>query len=278
MPRLLDQLAARYFAQTRVTRGKSAVGRRLRPHLGTVRCRTSSGMLFDADPRDLIQYSVLLTGEWEPEETAALRDRLRPGDVVYDIGANVGYFTLLAAQLVGPEGHVYAFEPNAEVLTKLRHHVQLNGLDNVTILNCALADRDGRAEFHAVRGANSGRSSLRREVDPDATTEVELCRLDTLVTEQGLRPPDLVKMDIEGAECLALRGMSETIVRQERLALLVEVSDRFLGELGSSERELLDLLETSGLGLDREVSRHSRVDEHGRPFQYTGLFSKDRLD
>jgi FkbM family methyltransferase len=274
MSRLLDRLAAAYFAQQVVDRGKSAVGRRLRPHLGRIRCRTSWGMWFDADPVDLIQYSVLTTGEWEPEETAALRRLLRPGDVVYDVGANVGYFTLLAAHLVGASGHVYAFEPNEQVLPRLRHHLAINDLHNVTVVPVALADRDGHASFHAVGGANSGMSSLRADVSGDHTTTVELARLDSVVSARRLRPPDVVKMDIEGAEYRALAGMEATCASAGALSLLVEVSDRFLRQAGGSEDELLALLERFGFRQVRRVSRHPRTEPDGRPFQYTALFQR----
>ncbi len=228
-------------------------------------------MLFDADPVDLIQYSVLLTGEWEPEETAVLRELLSPGSVFYDIGANVGYFTLLAAQIVGPTGHVYAFEPNEVILPQLRNNVAINALDNVTVLPVALADEEGTATFHAVGGANSGTSSLRAEVG-GTSFDVDLVRLDELVRTRGLRPPDVIKMDIEGAECRALAGMGETLRSAGDLSLLVEVSDRFLRQASGSEAELIDLLQRAGFDLISQVSRHVKTEPDGRPFQYTALF------
>lgn len=273
MSRLLDQLAARYFAQTVVTKGKSAVGRRLRPHLGTVRCRTVDGVLLDADPKDLIQYSVMVTGEWEPEESQVLRERLRPGSVAYDVGANVGYFTLLASRLVGPTGRVIAFEPNESTLVKLRHHLRLNGADNVTVVPVGLADHDGHAEFHSVAGANSGASAL-RPLDDSVVTRIELARLDRLVDEMDLPSPDFIKMDVEGAELLALRGMERTLRAATGVELLVEVTDKFLRQTHGSEEELLEFLTAVGLRFGREVSRHRRVDEQGRPFQYTALFDR----
>ncbi len=273
MSRLLDQVAARYFAQTALTRGKSAVARRLRPHLGVVRCRTRDGVLIDADPRDLIQYSVMVTGEWEPEETEVMRRQVGPGDVVYDVGANVGYFTLLASRLVGPTGRVVAFEPNPTTLSRLRHHLALNDATNVTVVPVGLADRDGEAEFHSVAGANSGASSL-RALDDSTVSRIELARLDRLVDELGLRLPDFVKLDIEGAELVALRGMATTLQHAPRVQLLVEITDKFLRQTSGSEAELLEFLDTVGLELVGEVSRHVKVDEHGRPFQYTALFRR----
>jgi len=217
---------------------------------------------------------VLLTGEWEPEETAVMRELLAPGAVVYDIGANVGYFTLLAAQMVGASGHVYAFEPNPAVLPQLRNNIAINALDNVTVLPVALSDTEGRATFYAVGGANSGTSSLRAEVGENIEVEVEVVRMDTLVQAQGLRPPDVVKMDIEGAECLALAGMGRTLGTNEDVSLLIEVSDRFLRHIGSSEDELLELVDLAGFELVRQVSRHLRTEPDGRPFQYTALFRR----
>lgn len=273
MSRLLDQVAARYFGQRLLNRGKGGVARRLRPHLGTVRCRTVDGVLIDADPRDLIQYSVMVTGEWEPEETEVLRRQVRPGDVVYDVGANVGYFTLLASKLVGPSGQVIAFEPNPATLVRLRHHLELNGATNVTVVPVGLADRDGQAEFHSVAGGNSGASAL-RPLDDSLVTRIELARLDRLVDELDLRLPDLVKLDVEGAELLALRGMESTLRRAPRVQVLVEITDKFLRQTAGSEAELLELLASVDLDLVGEVSRHIKVDDRGRPFQYTALFRR----
>lgn len=274
MSRLLDRFGEWYLGQQVVTRGKDAVGRRLRPHLGLLRATTRTGAVMEVEPADLIQYSVLLTGQWEPAETAALLDELRAGDVVYDIGANVGYFTLLAAQAVGPSGHVYSFEPNPPTLARLRRNVELNSLANVTVLPLALGDRDEEITFHAVGGANSGASSLRDGLVGSSSTTVRLARLDDLRGEHVVRSPDVVKMDVEGAEYLALRGMPSTLAEPGWRSLIIEISDRFLRELGGDEASLLELLDAAGFSTTRELSRHTKVEPDGRPFQYTSLFRR----
>lgn len=274
MSQLIDRIAGAYLQQRVLTKGKSAVGRRLRPHLGEIDVRTRFGALMRVNPRDLIQYSILTTGEWEPEETMALRGELRRGDVVYDIGANVGYFTLLAAQMVGAEGHVYAFEPNPPTMARLRHNVELNHLSNVTLLATALGNEHGSVSFSAVGGANSGASTLRSGMDGAAMTEVPIARLDSVIADNDLRPPNVVKMDIEGAEFMAMRGMDATFAEPSWRSLLIEISDRFLRELDGDEDRLLARLDDAGFGKVKDVSRHTKTEPNGRPFQYTALFRR----
>src|ERR1700722_172759 len=92
-------------------------------------------------------YLGFLTGHAEPEVQRALQDFVEPGQVVYDVGANIGFFTLLLARLVGPRGRVFAFEPMPENAAALRHIVALNGLDNVTVVEKAMSSESGTAQL-----------------------------------------------------------------------------------------------------------------------------------
>jgi FkbM family methyltransferase len=151
---------------------------------------------------------------------------VRPGQVVYDVGANIGFFTILCARLVGPEGRVFAFEPMPANVATLRHNIAMNGLENVTVVEKALSFSSGTAElfispwpaFHslnvegAVKRDNRGR-------DAGAPIVVETVTLDGFLRGHGGPVPDLVKLDVEGAELLALEGMRETL--RTRAPLLV---------------------------------------------------------
>ena len=146
----------------------------------------------------------LLTGSYEREQSSLFLKHIRPGQQVLDIGAAVGYYTLLAARLVGPGGSVVAFEPHPENLRYLRRHVHQNGLPNVRIFNVAVADQDGTARFGG--GSGSGTSRLQEEGE----FEVVVRRLDGLAETHALAP-QLLKIDVEGAELDVLRGSAELI-------------------------------------------------------------------
>lgn len=264
-----------YFRQTYLERGKWTVGTKVvRRYVHDVTCTSKDGLRFAVDPVDLIQLSILVTGEWEPGESEAVRTHLAPGDVFYDIGANCGFFTLLASKLVGPTGHVYAFEPNPSILAKLRRNLELNGVDNVTTFPLGASDANAVHEFTVMRGTNSGMSSM-RAIEGNETSQIEVVRIDDLIAERGLRPPDFVKMDIEGAEFRAVQGMRRALGGPDGATkLLIEISDQFLRDVGGDEASLLAALAEAGFAPVRQTSRHRQTLPNGQPFQYTSYFER----
>lgn len=187
---------------------------------------------------------------YEPVTTRQLTGLLRPGHVFVDIGANHGYFTLLAASLVGPAGRVAAFEPNPHVFEQLRRHVQLNHFaDRVRLESCALADRceDGARLYVSQVAGNSGLSSLTpnaaalssRDLSESATVPVPVDTFDHWLAASrvfdGLPAIDLVKIDVEGAEARVIAGMAETLATGRIRALIVETPWQ-----GPAHRQLCD--------------------------------------
>lgn len=166
-------------------------------------------------------------GRFEPEVSEALRRYARPGMTAFDLGANAGHLTLLLAQLVGREGRVHAFEPVPEDARCLEETMRINALPNVTIHAAAVADRTGTAEL-AVAGAFDGAARLAElAVENGAATGRRLVRvpvvsLDDFCAREGLERVDLVKMDVEGAERLALAGM-EAVLARLRPVLVAEL-------------------------------------------------------
>ena len=134
---------------------------------------------------------------------------LRPGSVYYDLGANVGFLTLVGARLVGSAGHVYAFEPSPGTAAALRSNVLRNGLTNVTVIEAAVGATSGTARFDPV---DEEASQLATLLDPaqEGGVEVQVVAIDDFVRD-GARPPDVVKIDVEGAEDAAIAGMRETL-------------------------------------------------------------------
>ena len=146
-------------------------------------------------------------GSYENDQQEILKSRLKEGDVVFDIGAHVGFYTLLSSRLVGHRGRVVAFEPVPENLAFLEKHLAINSISNVDIIEAAVSDRDGQV------GLSSGPSSSMWHFDARGVLNVRAHCLDELVLNAKLPAPDLIKMDIEGAELLALNGSAGVIDR-----------------------------------------------------------------
>jgi FkbM family methyltransferase len=148
----------------------------------------------------------LFLGTYEPEQTALFCQQIRAGDVVFDIGANAGYYTLMGAQLVGQRGKVIACEPETRIAAFLRRHVEANRLTNVSIIQSAVGGESGVARFSRGKGTGTGRMS-----DAGDLT-VRVRTLDEIAREHGLLPTH-IKSDVEGAELDVLRGGQETLTQ-----------------------------------------------------------------
>jgi FkbM family methyltransferase len=138
-----------------------------------------------ADQRDPIARVLAVSGVWEPHVTAAFRDLLSPGDICVDIGANAGYFTLLASKLVGPAGHVYALEPAPSTYAMLCANLELNAVSNVTALPVAGGERDGTTILHVGPARNTGSSSIVPDPAESAAMEQHLTPTDIEVVAAG---------------------------------------------------------------------------------------------
>jgi FkbM family methyltransferase len=150
-------------------------------------------------------------GTYEADHMSVLPRLVRPGMIAYDVGANAGYYTLALSRLVGDLGRVYAFEPGAQTASALRRHIQLNRLNNVTLVQAAVTDRPGLVGFQGF------------QVVSDIDYVVPSISLDGFVA-MGYPAPSFVKMDIEGAELAALSG-SRSILSCNALWMMATHSD-----------------------------------------------------
>ena len=145
-------------------------------------------------------------GSYEVEIQLRLLQQVRPGNIFYDIGANVGFYSLLAALVCDP-GQVCAFEPVPANLAYLRKHLELNHLTNVHVFPMAISDTTGMGSFYLSKTRATGR------LEADGNVRVQISSLDALIQRKNLPPPDCIKMDIEGAEFRALLGAKECFAR-----------------------------------------------------------------
>jgi FkbM family methyltransferase len=219
-----------WLLSRRVTR--AAARRWYRRRDARIAAGPAAGLWFNAGPGD-VDFNL---GRYERPVQAALVEHLRPGDTFYDVGANLGFFTMLAARLVGPSGRVYAFEPVPENAAAVRHNARLNDFGQVTVLEKAVADAAGRGELRQAHHAGgSALSTVAPPPDVKGIIPVEIVTIDGLVTGGTCAPPSLVKIDVEGAEMAVLEGMVETM-QEYRPLILYEIDD---GDAAAYEEKLV---------------------------------------
>ena len=210
--------------------------------------RTAFGMRMRGHTLDMLQRYVYYFGVWEPHLTAWLNRSISDGDTIIDVGANVGYITLLASERVGPKGRVVAFEASPEIFTSLQENLHLNHVQNVRAVNIAVTDAPGVVTVYHSTADNVGRTNvLRGEEGWGSTTEVGAAPLVDLLTTDEFASARIVKIDVEGAEWLVTRGMIPLLERGRRdLEVVVEVDPHRLAGQGLSAAQLLRLFQTRG--------------------------------
>ena len=180
-------------------------------------------------------------GRYEPHVAAALRRTLGPGDAMLDVGANIGYFTLLAAGLVGPAGHVTAMEPNPENVALMERSVAESGFGNVTVIQAGASAAIGTLALHAASG--NGATSAYDPTRGARRTAAGL-PIDVALSRRAA-PLRLIKIDVEGFEFEALRG-AERVLAEDRPVLLLEFAPE--GLVGTDGPGLLAWLAARGYG------------------------------
>jgi FkbM family methyltransferase len=166
-------------------------------------------------------------GMIEPEQTRRLAETLQSGETFIDLGANIGYYTMLASRLVGPFGKVISVEPLLDNLILLKRHMKLNGLTNITIAAIAVCE-DARLATFSV-GINNATGTLSKYAQGTATLLVPTATLDQLVEALAIRP-HVVKIDVEGAEMAVLEGAQETLNRFRPAIFLSTHSDKLTAD------------------------------------------------
>lgn len=214
----------------------------------TRRVRMESGHELYVDPFDLVGERIARHGCFEPETVRLLRQLVRPGMIACDIGAHVGQYTVLLADLVGSAGQVHAFEPDATTFATLQANVQLNRLRNVTCNHMALSEASGTATLFLANIANTGANSLRRTDSFGGQQAVVQCnRLDDYCVGLDLASIGFIKIDVEGGELPVLRG-GERVLAASRPHLLLEFSS-LTSCFGYSTQDLQQFLQERGYEL-----------------------------
>jgi FkbM family methyltransferase len=189
----------------------SLVGRKITSTEGVIRHGSGAGLHFDAAGSS----PGYLFGTSDPDEQACLERFLKPNDVFYDIGANVGFFAVIAARLVGPSGRVYAFEPFPESAAALRKNAALNGFTHLEVVESAVGAVSGKAKV--MLGTWSGTNSVVFD-HSNGGIEVPVLAIDDFGPCRRA-PPKFVMIDVEGAEIEVLKGMLKTLATSRPVVL-----------------------------------------------------------
>jgi len=194
-------------------------------------------------PRDgALDRELLMNKIYEKAETSVFHELIERGMTALDLGANIGYFTLIAAKLVGPEGKVFAFEPEPENFSLLQRNVSINGYENVTLVQKAVSDKNGVEELYLCSDSwGHSLSSFKRD---EGLLSVPVTSLDQFFSEDVAI--DFIKMDVEGAEGKAAQGMARILGKGDVKVMVVEFHPEELERQGSSFRQLWDKLTTFG--------------------------------
>ncbi len=172
-----------------------------------------------------------IKGTYEPKNVEAIQKTVREDDIAYDVGAHVGYFSVLMGDIVGSGGKVIAFEPRGLNLGYLQKHVSVNNCDNVKIVSKAVGDHSGHAKLETRTGSGTG------YISDTGDEDVEITSIDELVESGALPAPTFLKIDVEGGEMAVLRGARKVIERQRPRMILATHGDEIDAECRALLRE-----------------------------------------
>ena len=205
---------------------------------------TGDPFFVNTDDRGIATW-IILGGVWETFVDNVLCHLARPGDVFLDVGANLGYYTVKIGRIVGRSGRVHSFEPNPQIFPFLRENITINGMEPwVTAYPLAAGDQAGWSTLN-VPTTNMGggwMAAPAAQVGRQDAQVVPIVSIDSVVTDT--RPVDLIKMDVEGFEPLALQGMQQILERSPQAALVLEVSFAHWARFGEPIEVLRGLAES----------------------------------
>ncbi len=198
-----------------------------------------------------------MKGEYEPLETAHLTKTIKKGDTVFDIGANIGIYTILASKLVGPRGKVYAFEPDPENYRLLIKNIKLNKLENVVAVKSALGDKTGRVRFYQDI-SNPGESSL-AELYRANRYMVSITTLDKFCSTNHIKRIQIIKMDVEGGEIDILNGGKKVLEKMKNITIYSECNPEGLLKFARNTDDFITAFRTTGFKITSFIDEQRRM-------------------
>jgi FkbM family methyltransferase len=203
--------------------------------------RTCFGAVVQCRLEDVVQKSIFHFGVWEPEITEIVRERLRPGDTFIDLGANVGYYTLLGARLIGPRGRVVGIEPSPSLFELLQVNLARNDVRNVRLVQKAVAPEPGEIALFRGSKGNVGTTTTRPRVELELEARVAADTLMAILERRETQSARLAKIDVEGAEIAILRDvLAHLEAFSPQFEIIVEIDPSNVGEANELFREFVE--------------------------------------
>ena len=248
---VLVPLLRAYIRYLPLRRGKPFVWTRIvEPYFAwqprRFQARTRFGFHLEGDSKDLIQQWVYYFGIWEPVLTTWIRRRLARGDTFVDIGANIGYYALLASKTVGRPGRVIAIEASPTIAESLSRNVRSNHADNVRVIHAAALGERSVVRLYKGNEHNSGETTIVEAFASEFECDVQAFPLHDLLTDEELRSARLFKIDVEGAEYQVMSGLDSLDKLRPDAELIVEVHPGYLEQRGETLEALLSLMTSAG--------------------------------
>ena len=207
------------------------------------------------DRRDSLDLSV--NQVYEPFETELVQRLIKPGDTVLDIGANIGYYTLLFARLVGSSGKVFAFEPDPENFALLKRNVEINGYQNVTLVNAAVSRQSGELKLY-LSSENKGDHRIYASGEDRPSIEITAVALDDYFMSNPVKV-NFIKMDVQGAEGQVMQGMECLLERGSAGQIIFEFWPLGMRRAGDEAKDVVKQLIRHGFTIHLIDERQERV-------------------
>jgi len=198
------------------------------------------------DPNDYLSALLSKDGVYEAPETDLVARIVRTGDICIDAGCHLGYYSCLFAKLVGNKGRVYSFDASPYACLGTKRNLGLNGFCSANVMQVALADTEGTRPFHVSADDQTGLSSLGAIPNIKETILVRSSPLEAFLEDQCVERVRLLKLDVEGAEEMVLRGLGSFLVAHLIDYILIECFDERLQLLESSTKKITDILKSAG--------------------------------
>ena len=187
--------------------------------------------------------------------------KLDKHNIFWDVGANVGFYSIAAAKIMNTNSKIFAFEPEPKTFNLLQKNIELNKTNNITALSIALGDIDGDKLIYPSDTPNFGAHSFVQRTDYRVKKKgknISINTADTLIEEMKIDVPDVMKIDVEGAEILVLRGMKHLLMNQKLKMIFCETHVNLLPLFGSSEEEVLEIFKGNNFHIDYCLNRSNQ--------------------
>ena len=195
---------------------------------------------------------------WEEQFFNEILSRLDKFNILWDVGANLGFYSVIAAKVMHAHSKIFSFEPEPKGFKLLRRNIELNKVKNVTALPIALGDTNGIRILYPSDTDNFGTNSFLQRTDDKVKQKgksVNVNTADWLIDELKIDVPEAIKIDVEGAEILVLKGMKRLLTNPKLKTIFCEVHANLLPLFGSSEEELLEIFKKENFRIDYLLSR-----------------------